>query len=221
MTTRLAYLHGFASGPRSRKGAALAAAFAERGGRLQQPDLNRPDFAHLTYSGMLAAVVALDAAAGTGDGPWGFVGSSMGGWVAARWAELHPDKVDRLLLLAPGLDLPNRWRQLISEAELSAWEARGWREVADADGVPTRLHWGLMEDARRQPSLPRPRCPVLILHGRRDEVVPVEVSEAYASERSNVELEVVDDDHDLLSALPRIIERALAWFASRPLQLPG
>jgi pimeloyl-ACP methyl ester carboxylesterase len=136
----------------------------------------------------------------------------MGGWVAARWAEIHPDKVDRLLLLAPGFDLPNRWRGLISAGDLTAWEATGWREVADADGVPTRLHWGLMDDARRQPPMPRPTCPVLILHGRRDEIVPLEVSEAYARGRSNVELEVVEDDHDLLAALPRIVERALGWF---------
>jgi pimeloyl-ACP methyl ester carboxylesterase len=214
VTSRVAYLHGFASGPRSRKGSTLAAAFAERGVRLQQPDLNRPDFAHLTYTGMLAATDALDAHPDSGEGRWGLIGSSMGGWVAARWAELHPAKVARLLLLAPGFDLPNRWRQLISEQDLAAWEAAGWREVADADGVPTRLGWALMEDARRQPPVPRPSCPVLLLHGRRDEVVPLEVSEAFARGRPNVELEVLDDDHDLLATLPRIVERALGWFGA-------
>ena len=212
---RFAYLHGFASGPRSHKGTVLAAAFAERGALLQQPDLNVPSFAALTYSGMLAGVDRLDASGAAGGGEearWGFVGSSMGGWVAARWAELHPERVARLLLLAPGLDLPNRWQGLISPSELAAWERQGWREVPDAAGVPTRLHWELMADARRQPAVPRPTCPVLVLHGRRDEVVPVAVSEAWAAALPNVELEVVDDDHSLLAALPRVVARAVAWF---------
>jgi hypothetical protein len=201
-----AYLHGFASGPQSRKGTALAAAFARAGAHLRQPDLNLPDFARLTYGGMLAAVDALDAAAG--GSPWSFVGSSMGGWVAARWAELHPERVERLLLLAPAFDMPRRWRD---KPELLEWERRGFHEVADGDGVPTRVHWGLMEDALRQPPIPRPRCPVLIVHGRRDETVPVEISEAYAREGPNVELELVDDTHDLLVAFPRIEELALVW----------
>ena len=141
MSGRFAYLHGFASGPRSHKGMALAAAFARRGALLRQPDLNVPSFAHLTYSGMLAGVDRLDAttAAAGGDGEtplgWGLVGSSMGGWVAARWAELHPEKVSRLLLLAPGLDLPNRWRGLLSAAELQDWERSGRRLVNDAAGT--------------------------------------------------------------------------------------
>jgi pimeloyl-ACP methyl ester carboxylesterase len=212
VTGRFAYLHGFASGPHSRKGTALAGAFARHGARLEQPDLNLPSFAQLTYSGMLAAVDALEARTGGGEAPpWGFVGSSMGGWVATRWAELHPDRVARLVLLAPGLDLPHRWRSLIAEEDLRDWERRGWREVPDAAGVPTRLSWELMADARRQPAFPRPACPTLVIHGRRDEIVPVEVSERWAAGQPNVQLEVVDDDHSLLAALPRIEERALAW----------
>jgi len=92
---RFAYLHGFASGAGSRKGSRLAAAFRARGAVFHQPDLNLPSFAELTYSGMLRAVDELDRRAGDAaqGGRWGFVGSSMGGWVAARWAELHPERV--------------------------------------------------------------------------------------------------------------------------------
>ena len=44
------------SRPTSKKGNALAAAFARHGRQLLQPDLNLPSFAELTYSGMLRAV---------------------------------------------------------------------------------------------------------------------------------------------------------------------
>ena len=211
---RFAYLHGFASGPTSRKGRTLAHAFRARGATFHQPDLNVPSFAQLTYGGMLAGIDALDATMGgeSAGGRWGFVGSSMGGWAAARWAELHPLRVARLLLLAPGFDLANRWRGLISDAELARWEQRGWIEAKDGSGVSTRLHWEFMLDARRQPPFPTPRCPALILHGRHDTVVPLSSSERYASERPQVRLEVLDDDHDLLHTLPQIVERALEWF---------
>lgn len=208
---RFAYLHGFSSGPGTRKGRALTGVFSAYGKTLLLPDLNRPSFAELTYAGMLEAVDDLDAGV-DGSGRWCFVGSSMGGWVAARWAELHPERVRRLVLLAPGFDLPNRWRQLGSPEELESWERRGWIEAEDGAGNPTRLHWGLMEDARRQPPIPEPRCPVLVLHGARDEVVPVAVSRSFARDRAHVELEVLDDDHSLLDSVPRIAERSLAWF---------
>jgi pimeloyl-ACP methyl ester carboxylesterase len=211
---RLAYLHGFASGPTSRKGSTLAAAFRARGVPFHQPDLNVPAFAALTYDGMLRGVDALDAVAGeaAGGSRWGFVGSSMGGWVAARWAELHPERVARLLLLAPGFDLANRWRHLISPAELAQWEERGWIEAKDGAGVPARLHWGFMTDARAQPPFPTPVCPTLILHGRHDTVVPLATSAEYARERPQVRLEVLDDDHELLRTLPHVVARALEWF---------
>jgi uncharacterized protein len=208
---RFAYIHGFASGPMTKKGRALAEAFRRHGLELALPDLNIPTFGELTYWGMLAGVDALDAR--HGEGPWGFVGSSMGGWVAARWAELHPERVAALVLLAPGFDLPERWRQLITAEQLAGWQRQGWIEANDGAGTPDRLHWGFMEDARRQPPFPEPACPTLILHGRRDPVVPIEVSEAYARARPHVELEVLDDDHDLLVSLPTIEARALAWLA--------
>jgi hypothetical protein len=238
---RLAYLHGFASGPWSFKGRGLAAAFAERGLRLELPDLNRPSFDQLTPSGMLAALDELDRVApergardrnprdsdgrdrtgldGTDRGSsgdptpprWGFVGSSLGGWVAARWAELHPERVARLLLLAPAFDLPGRWRDLVSPEQLREWERRGWIAAPDGTGREGRLHWEFLLDARRQPPFPSVGCPTLILHGRSDAVVPLASSEAYTRQHPAVRLEVFDDGHELLASLPTVTGRALEW----------
>jgi uncharacterized protein len=218
---RFSYLHGFASGPASTKGNAFAAAFREAGAEFHLPDLNVPSFARLTYSGMLAGVDALDRAV-AGDGrAWGLVGSSMGGWVAARWAELHPDRVARLLLLAPGFDLPNRWRGLIDEERLRRWEEEGSIAATDGSGAAARLHWGFMTDARAQPPWPEPQCPTLVLHGRHDAVVPLAVSEEYARGRRHVTLEAVDDGHDLLRTLPDLLARATEWFGLTPVGRTG
>lgn len=52
----------------------------------------------------------------------------------------------------------------------------------------------------------------VIVHGRRDEVVPAEVSRTMAAEDPNVTLLEVDDDHGLAASLPTVLEqvRALA-----------
>jgi hypothetical protein len=208
---RYAYLHGFASGPRSHKGNALARAFAARGLTFHLPDLNRPSFAEITFSGMLAAFDELDAAT-AGGGAWCLVGSSMGGYTAARWSELHPEAVDRLVLLAPGFELPERWRQALGEEQVAEWRRRGWVEVPDLDGTPTRIGWRLMEDALAQPPYPEVACPTLVLHGRRDDVVPPETTERFAAGRANVTVEWLDDDHALVDSLPLIERRVLDWF---------
>jgi ribosomal protein S18 acetylase RimI-like enzyme len=136
----------------------------------------------------------------------------MGGWVAARWAELHPDRVHRLVLLCPGFDLPARWRELYGEEEIGAWRERGWVELPDLDGTPTRVGWALMADALAHPPYPEVPCPTLVLHGRRDEVVPLTTSETYAAGRPQVTLEVLDDDHGLVASLPVLERRVLEWF---------
>ena len=49
MTVRVAYLHGFASSPASRKARVLGERLAARGHTLHVPDLRRPSFAHLSH----------------------------------------------------------------------------------------------------------------------------------------------------------------------------
>jgi pimeloyl-ACP methyl ester carboxylesterase len=49
-------------------------------------------------------------------------------------------------------------------------------------------------------------CPVptTILHGTRDEVIPIDISRAFAA-RHGARLVEVDDDHSLAGSLPRIL----------------
>jgi pimeloyl-ACP methyl ester carboxylesterase len=208
---RYAYLHGFASSPRSHKGVALERAFAERGLVLERPDLNRPSFKLLDYTAILEAVDEMDARHPYGR-PWRLVGSSLGGWTAARWAELHPDRVDRLVLLAPGFDLADRWPHVLGAEQMARWQREGALALADAEGSATDVHWGFMDSARSQPGTPEVRCPTWILHGVHDEIVPIDQSRRYAAARSHVQLIELDDDHVLTDSVARIVEEVLRAF---------
>ena len=65
----------------------------------------------------------------------------------------------------------------------------------------------LMAPAFDLPGLPpTPRvasCPIVAVHGWRDEIVPVEIAIAFARD-NGATLHVVDDDHRLHASLPRI-----------------
>lgn len=209
---RYAYIHGFASSSLSRKGLYLRQVFRGRGMELELPDLNVPSFETMTISSMLAALDSRDASAGADSFSWRLVGSSLGGYVAARWAELRPDRVDRLVLLCPGMEMTKRWPELLGKEAFARWEAEGSIEMPDGAGLPRPLHWGFMEEMRTHPAIPEPTCPVLVLHGRRDEVVDPELSRRYAAARPHVELVEVDDDHSLAGSLQRIAREVTRFF---------
>lgn len=104
------YLHGFASSPQSSKARFFAGRLAARDISVTVPDLNQPDFSTLTVSRMLGQVSELIARSA---GPVSVVGSSLGGFVAVQAARQHPDRITRLVLLAPALDFDgNRLAEL-------------------------------------------------------------------------------------------------------------
>ena len=63
----------------------------------------------------------------------------------------------------------------------------------------------------RHPAFPEIPCPARIVHGRRDEVVPIETSRRYVAEHPDIPLIEVDDDHSLLASLDRIEEEAVGF----------
>src|SRR5512141_3062882 len=94
---RFLYLHGFASGPGSYKGTAIAAHYAARGVTIERLNLRVPSFEHLRLSAMIDTTRA--ALGGPRDRAVLF-GSSLGGLTASRVAE-EDARVSALVLLAP------------------------------------------------------------------------------------------------------------------------
>lgn len=210
MARRHLYLHGFASGPQSMKGVAFAEHFAHRGITFDRLNLRVPSFEHLRLSAMIE--VAGRAIGGPDDRAI-VIGSSLGGLTAARLAERDP-RVEKLVLLAPAFQLTARWEQILGAA-FEDWRRTGWREVVDyTTQQPARVDFGFIEDAAAiDVGFPDVRVPTLILHGTRDDSVPIEHSRRFAAGKANVELIELDDGHELAASLPRLLaetERFLA-----------
>jgi pimeloyl-ACP methyl ester carboxylesterase len=203
------YLHGFASGPASAKGRALADRFTALGVPFLRADLTPgPDgFERSTPLTMLAELDRLVAL----HRPRALMGSSLGGYLAAIAASRRPPGLERAVLLAPAFRLFERWRASLSPEEERAWRERG-REV---DHVPSgrrrRIGWSFLEDAAKLPAYPEVRIPMLCLAGRRDDIVPLEDVEHFVAVTPSARLVVLDDGHDLLGSVDRIFEEARAF----------
>jgi hypothetical protein len=190
------YLHGFASGPASKKAQFFKRKFAERGIETLIPDLAAGSFESLTLSGQLR--VAGQSAAGR---PVAVIGSSMGGYLAALYAANHPETT-RAVCLAPAFDFANRWRTRIGEEAFRAWRQTGWLPVFHyGENRETRVGYQLYEDSLIFDPYPKLTQPVLVFHGRNDDIVPVDVSEEFARRTPQARLHVVDSGHELIDVL--------------------
>jgi hypothetical protein len=211
MAPHLVYLHGFASGPQGSKGEHCRRWAEGRGIPFHAPDLNLPDFQHLTITAQVEAVEALVAAL---PAPPVVVGSSLGGLVAAAaaWRGLS---LAQLILLAPAFGFA---RRRLSGPRWGGYRRRGSIPVFHhAQEAWTTLGPDLLADLPqwRDDDQWQVDAPLALLHGTRDEAVPPAESQAFAQRHSGAELQFVDDDHSLLApasleALDALLEKAYA-----------
>lgn len=193
---RTIYLHGFASGPASKK----AAFFHDRVPSLEIPDLANGDFEHLSISSQISVIGELAA----GD-PVSLIGSSMGGYLAALYAARHAE-VARLVLLAPAFAFARRWA---AAPEAESWRQTGFLDVYHyGEKRKRRLGYHLIEDALGYDDFPDFRQPALIFHGIHDTVVPPGLSSQFAATHPNARLRLLDSDHELLNVLDSIWQEA-------------
>jgi uncharacterized protein len=207
--TRIIYLHGFASGPNSKKAQYFRPVLQAAGAEVEVPDLARGDFEHLTITGQLASVGET-----VGTGPVSLVGSSMGGYVAALYAARHAE-VRKLVLLAPAFGFARRWAERLGAAQMGLWRRAGAMEVFHyGQDRNCKLGYQLMADAERYEDYPDFRQPALIFHGAHDGVVPAQYSREFAASHANVTLEIVDAGHELLEALDLMGPRAVEFLGA-------
>jgi uncharacterized protein len=188
------YLHGFASSPRSAKARDLAARFAALGIPLQTPDLNWPDFTHLTLTRQIQQVSARFRP----NVPVTLIGSSFGGLTAAWLGQQFP-QVARLVLLAPAFDFLRYWLPSLPTETLERWQAGDPLSVYHhGDRCQRLIDYGCVRDLAQydEAQLQRP-VPTLILHGQGDETIPIGASRDYGADRAWVQLIELESDHSL------------------------
>jgi uncharacterized protein len=205
------YLHGFASGPGSAKAQYFRRRLDELGIPLQIPALDEGDFEHLSLSRQLRLIEGLTR----GARPLVIIGSSLGGYLAALHAAAHP--VSALVLLAPAFDFARRWRERLGEAALEAWRQTGACEVDHhATGQKERLSYELMADASRHAPYPTVSAPALVLHGRKDEVVPEASVAHWAAHTQSARMMLFDAGHELTECLAELFEEARRFLSAIP-----
>ncbi len=170
---------------------------------MEVPDLAENDFRNLTLTAQLRVLERTARGERVT-----LIGSSMGGYLAALYAETHSE-VEKLLLLAPAFNFYNRWAEEMGQKKMDRWREQGEISVYHyAKGREVPLGYQLAEDARQYEAFPKFQQPCLIFHGTQDDVVPVQYSEQVAATYPNVKLKTLESGHELTDVLGTIWEES-------------
>lgn len=164
-------------------------------------------FEDITYSGEVADLRAAYALVqGRQPGRTAIFGSSMGGTVALLFAAEEPNVAALVTIAAPVH--PEKFPSRILTAE----QLRTWRTQGFTFYNGQRLNSALLDDLERidvPESARRIICPVLIIHGDADEVVPVKEARELNDCLSSVKKLLILKGTDHRLSDPVMMQRAL------------
>jgi pimeloyl-ACP methyl ester carboxylesterase len=162
------------------------------------------------------------------------VGASEGGFIALNLARFHPERVERLALLAPmgfaGMaraalritlaqlfplgpveDATFRWAFGSTPAVVA--ELRPWFHLVMSGAIPAKVPPWPLGAAERQAV----RQPVLVVFGARDNVVgDPEAARALADDMPDARVEVIDAGHLVATERPGEVNALILGFLSEP-----
>ncbi|RQV98894.1 MAG: alpha/beta fold hydrolase [Calditrichaeota bacterium] len=193
------YLHGFLSGPDSKKGLFLKARFEKLGVGLHLPDLNHGNFTHITITSQLKVVSSLTHKL---PGDKVLIGSSLGGYLAALSAMKFP-QIRKLVLIAPAFGFIPRYLKRLTREQREEWKRKGFIKLFHYHHQEQRLlAYDIVKDAAKYQDLEIQNSqPSLLIHGLQDESVPYRESIEYASRHAGAELLLLPADHGMLDKL--------------------
>ncbi|RMF21807.1 MAG: alpha/beta fold hydrolase [Deltaproteobacteria bacterium] len=222
--TTLVLCHGMESTRHGNKQRAIVERFGPAGYTILRFDFSyvgdsEGSFEDLTISGEVDDLIgALDFLDEFGPARRILVGSSLGGAVALLAAAGEPERVAGVATIAAVGDTALFTRDL-DAAEIESWRRRGSRPWRDGS-----INVSFLDDVERLDILAavaRIRCPLLVMHGRADSVVPPEHASAIAAAAGGpVRLEMFDgvghrfEEPGALEALLDVLERWLGEIAA-------
>jgi putative redox protein len=210
--------HGMESNKESEKLVYLGRAMAQLGIMVLRFDFryvgeSNGRFEDITYSGEVEDLKAAHALVQSRNpGKTAILGSSMGGTVALLFAAQQPSLAALVTVATP--IHPERFpSRVLTLAQADEWHARGFTHYNGQ-----RINLSLLDDLESldvPEAVKKITCPVLILHGDADEVVPVEEAyELYACLTNSKRLSILPaTDHRLSdpAVMRRAIAEALDW----------
>jgi len=170
-------------------------------------------FEDITYSGEVEDLrAAYELMHQRRNGKIAIFGSSMGGTVALMFAAAEP-QVAAVATLAAPLHPENFPSRVLSPAGIQRWRKLGFTRYNGQ-----RLNLTMLEDLESIDvvgAVEKIRCPVLILHGDADEIVPVaEAHELHGCLKNSKRLSILNGaDHRLSdrATMQRAMHEALDW----------
>jgi len=210
--------HGMESNKESQKLVSLSRALAQRGILTLRFDFSyvgesSGKFEDITYSGEIEDLAAaFSLIMNRSPGRIGILGSSMGGTVALLFAAEKPTVAALVTIAAP--IHPEQFPQRV----LTPNQFQQWRDQGFTMYNAQRLNVSLLHDLEKinvPDAAKKIACPVLILHGDADAVVPVEEAyELYGCLPSSKRLSILNGaDHRLSdpSLMTRAVTEAVDW----------
>lgn len=221
-TPVIVFAHGFGSTRMGEKSLALEAECARRGWAFAACDFRAHGasdgaMTELRGSRLLEDLDAITrAAVQRAGGPLFLVGSSMGGWASAWFAAQHPERVTACAFVAPGFRFLEFLR--LNDEERQAWQRTDRLRVQN-EFIDLEISYGLVAEAEKFAFAELTqafRTPSILFHGMADDIVPYEISLAFAAACQTNLLQVwlsKDGDHRLSNKTAWLAKETCDFFA--------
>jgi len=129
----------------------------------------------------------------------GVYGSSFGGLTVILGVAKYKGDVQCLALKSPASDWAQGWKDKLGKEGIQEWKKNGWTGYISGNGTCYKIGYQLYEDLQGIDAFEAARkieCPVLIVHGTKDESVPLEDSKKLTGIMKDATLEIIEGaDH--------------------------